>query len=121
MEEIISVLFHSRTQAHTFHLGVTGPGSFAMHKALNEYYDSIVDIIDSLSESWQGKHGIIKYKNITGLEQFQSKEQVIAYFEKVLKIVEIKRKGIKESYIQNQIDNIDQLIYSTLYLIKELS
>jgi DNA-binding ferritin-like protein len=121
MEEIISVLFHSRTQAHTFHLGAKGEGSFAIHKALNEYYDGIVDIADGLAESWQGKYGIIKYKNITGLEQFQSKEQVIAYFEKVLKIIEIKRNDIKESYIQNQIDNVDELIYSTLYLIKELS
>lgn len=121
MEEILSVLFHSRTQAHAFHLGATGIGSFAMHKALNQYYDEIVDIVDDLAESWQGKYGIIKYKNITGLEQFESKEQVISYFEKILKIVEIKRKNIKESYIQNQIDNVDQLIYSTLYLIKELS
>jgi len=121
MEEILSVLFHSRTQAHTFHLGAKGEGSFAIHKALDTYYNEIVDIIDGLAESWQGKYGIIKYKNITGLEQFESKEQVIAYFEKILKIVEIKRQPIKESYIQNQIDNVDQLIYSTLYLIKELS
>ena len=41
-------------------------------------------------------------------------------FEKILKIVEEKRKAIKESYIQNLIDGVEELIYSTLYLLKEL-
>jgi DNA-binding ferritin-like protein len=118
MEDILSVLLHSRTQAHVFHLQTK---SFAEHKALNEYYDSIVGVMDGIAEAWQGKYGIIKYKNIVGLEQYASKEQVITYFEKVLKIVAEKRKAIKESFIQNEIDNVEKLIYSTLYLIKELS
>lgn len=118
MEEILSILFHSRTQVHIFHLGTK---SFAEHKALNEYYDGIVGIADGLAESWQGKYGIITYKAVSGVEQYESKEQVLAYFDKILKIVSEKRKDIKESYIQNQIDTVEQLIYSTKYLIKELS
>jgi hypothetical protein len=50
MEKLASIFFHSRTQTHIFHLGVTGPGSYSMHKALNEYYDGILDLMDELLE-----------------------------------------------------------------------
>ena len=59
MEELASILMHSRTQAHVFHLGVNGPGAFAAHKALQKYYESIVDLLDGLVESYQGKYGLI--------------------------------------------------------------
>jgi len=55
MEELASILMHSRTQAHIFHLGVSGPGAYAAHKALQDYYEGIVDLIDGLVESYQGK------------------------------------------------------------------
>lgn len=117
MEEIIAILFHSRTQAHVFHLQTD---SFAQHNALQKYYDAIVGIADGLAESWQGKYGKLNYKPVAGLEQYESVEGVISYFEKIVKIIGEKRKDIKESYIQNQIDTAEELIYSTLYLLKEL-
>ena len=57
MASFVSTLFHSRTQAHTFHLQTN---SFAAHKALNEYYDEIINIVDGLVESYQGRYGILK-------------------------------------------------------------
>lgn len=117
MEEIVSILFHSRTQAHVFHLGTD---SYAQHVALQKYYDGIVALADGLAESWQGKYGKIQFKPVAGIEQYTGLEGIVAYFEKVLKIVAEKRKDIKESYIQNQIDTVEELIYSTLYLLKEL-
>ena len=45
--QFISTLFASRTQAHVFHLQTP---SFAAHKALNEFYDEIVDITDGIVE-----------------------------------------------------------------------
>ena len=48
--QFVSTLFASRTQAHVFHLQTTGEGSFATHKALNDYYDEIVGITDGLVE-----------------------------------------------------------------------
>ena len=64
--QFISTLFASRTQAHVFHLQTN---SFAAHKALNEYYDGIIDLADGIAESIQGKYGIITgYSNIDLLE-----------------------------------------------------
>ena len=59
-EKLISTLMASRDQAHIFHWQTTGVGSYAAHKALNDYYDEIPEIVDSLVEAYQGKHGIVK-------------------------------------------------------------
>lgn len=120
MEDFIALLLHSRTQTHSFHLGVN---SYAAHKALQEYYEGIVDIIDTISESYQGKYGLMKFKSVTGLDTDNDVENIISYFEKLAKYVSSKRKGdgLKDSFIQNEIDNIEVLIYKTLYKLKNLN
>jgi DNA-binding ferritin-like protein len=45
MEELASILLHSQTQTHIFHLGVSGPGAYAAHKALQNYYESIDGVV----------------------------------------------------------------------------
>ena len=116
--KMISFLFHSRTQAHIFHLQTT---SFAEHKALNEYYDNIIDIVDGLVESYQGKYGILKgYSNYSTLE-YTDKNQVITYFEALVDKVCALRDSVTDSYLQNQIDNVMELLESTLYKLKCLN
>jgi hypothetical protein len=116
--QFVSTLFASRTQAHIFHLQTP---SFAAHKALNKYYDEIVDITDDLVESYQGKYGIITgYGNIA-LQEYQSCEAIIMFFETLCMYVEKSRGMIcQDSYIQNQIDEIVALIKSTIYKLRFL-
>jgi hypothetical protein len=113
--KLVSYLMHSRTQAHVFHLQTT---SFAEHKALNDYYDEIVDLIDGLVESYQGKYGIIKEYVSFPLINYTDKNQVVTYFESLYKITETLRQDIPDSYIQNQIDTVIELTQSTLYKLK---
>ena len=122
MEQLASLFFHSRTQAHVFHLGVKGPGSYAAHKTLNEYYDGIIDLIDGLVESYQGKYGIIKFQPVNGLDTNCDIKNIIAYFEKLCVALEKMRQDskLKDSWIQNQIDNISELLYSTKYKLVNL-
>ena len=122
MERIASMFFHSRTQAHVFHLRVKGTGAFAAHKALNEYYDEIVGIIDGLVESYQGKYGIIEFKEVNNLDNDASVENIIKYFTNLCTFLEKERQDTKlqDSWIQNQIDNISQLLYSTKYKLVNL-
>jgi hypothetical protein len=116
--KLVSFLFHSRTQAHVFHLQTT---SFAEHKALNDYYDEIVELTDGLVESYQGKYGVLRgYSNYPLLE-YTDKNQVITYFEALVSKVCTLREGITDSYIQNQIDTVMELLESTLYKLKCLS
>jgi DNA-binding ferritin-like protein len=122
MEQLASLFFHSRTQAHEFHLGVKGPGAFAVHSALNTYYDEIVGIIDGLVESYQGKYGLIKFQPVNGLDTNCDIKNIIAYFQKLCVALDKLRQDekLKASYIQNQIDGIEELLYSTKYKLENL-
>jgi DNA-binding ferritin-like protein len=122
MEELASILFHSRTQAHVFHLGVSGPGAYAAHKALQEYYEEIVGLTDGLVESYQGKNGLIKFRPVMGLDNNCDGSNIVSYFDKLITIVETLRKApnLANSWIQNEIDNITKLLYSTKYKLVNL-
>jgi hypothetical protein len=119
--KFISYLFHSRTQAHVFHLQVTGEGSFATHSALNVYYDEIIGLADGLVESYQGKYGILTGYSSFNLMQYESCEEIQNYFKALLNTVESGRAELpQDSYIQNQIDGVVELITSTLYKLTYL-
>jgi hypothetical protein len=122
MEELASILMHSRTQAHVFHLGVSGPGAYAAHKALQKYYENIVDLLDSLVESYQGKHGLIKFKPVINLDNNCDGANIVAYFDKLIQIVCALRQApnLSDSFIQNEIDNVVNLLYSTKYKLVNL-
>jgi hypothetical protein len=122
MEELASILFHSRTQAHVFHLGVSGAGAYAAHVALQGYYEEIVGLTDSLVESYQGKNGLIEFKPVMGLDNNCDTRNIIAYFDKICAIVRTLRQApdLADSFLQNQIDNVEDLIYSTKYKLVNL-
>jgi hypothetical protein len=120
MGTLISKLLHSRTQIHTFHLQTKSKSSFAEHMALGGFYDKIGDLIDGLVESYQGKHEIIKGYETSELEDYKNVEQLISYLKNLDNEIEKDRKKIKESYLQNQIDTVQELIYSTLYKLRNL-
>jgi hypothetical protein len=115
--EMVSNILHSRNQAHVFHLQTQ---SFAEHNALNNYYDGVVDLFDGIIESYQGKYGIIKNFKTFKIEQYKNCKKTISYFEKLLDIIDENRESIEDSYIQNQIDTVQELINSTIYKLKFL-
>lgn len=122
MEELASVFFHSRTQAHVFHTRVKGTGSYAAHKALQEYYEGIIPLLDGLIESYQGIYGVIEYKDVKGIDNNADKDNIINYFDKLCKFLEKARKAenLQHSWIQNDIDTIATLLYSTKYKLVNL-
>ena len=122
MEELASVFFHSRTQAHVFHTRVKGTGALALHLALETYYTEIVPLIDGLIESYQGMHGLIEYKDVKGVDNNAEKENIINYFTKLCTYLEAARKNkkLQYSWMQNDIDNIATLLYSTKYKLTNL-
>jgi hypothetical protein len=116
-KDMVSILLHSQTQVHIFHLQTK---SYSEHKALQNYYEGIDGLVDGVIESYQGKYDVlIGYKSIK-TEEYKSNEQIIKYFKSLDSMVEKNRKEIKESFIQNQIDTIQELIYSTLYKLRFL-
>jgi hypothetical protein len=116
--KLISYLLHSATQVHIFHLQTN---SYAEHKALNEYYDEVVDLTDGLIESFQGKYDILKGYENYALNDYENNAQVVKYFKALMKTVDELRVSVKnDSYLQNEIDNVVNLIASTLYKLRFL-
>jgi hypothetical protein len=116
--KLMSYLLHSATQVHIFHLQTT---SYAEHKALNKYYDEVVGLTDGLIETFQGKYDILRNYENYALDNYKDSAQVIIYFKALLKTVETLRSSVaNDSYLQNQIDMVIELITSTLYKLRFL-
>jgi high-affinity Fe2+/Pb2+ permease len=116
-KDMVSILLHSQTQVHIFHLQTK---SYSEHKALQGYYEGIDALVDGIIESYQGKYDVItQYKSVKN-EDYKSNEQVIKYFKALDTMIDKNRKEVKESFIQNQIDTVQELINSTVYKLRFL-
>ena len=114
---LMSRLLDSQRQTHIFHLQTK---SFAEHKALQDYYDAIDGLVDALVESAQGKWGILTGWKSVGTQEYQSSEQVISYLKLLADEVSKVFSIVKDTYIQNQLDEVTALINSTLYKLRFL-
>lgn len=113
--DLIYCLKQSNEQAIVWHHQTT---SFSVHKALNNYYDEIVERIDGLVESVSGIYGRPMGYELVNPVDYQSVEQVITYFQALYTEVQTERMvTYQETWVQNQIDNVSELIASTLYLL----
>jgi hypothetical protein len=115
--KFISTLMSSRNQSHIFHLQTT---SFAAHKALNEYYDGIVDLIDSYVETFQGRYEILTGYNISS-QIIETPDKVVMYFTGLSSFVDkIRTELPQDGELNNIVDEVAGLINSTLYKLKFL-
>ncbi len=116
---LVGTLFLAREYAHRAHLSVTGPGSFAKHSALGEFYTGIIDIADSITETYQGRHSIIEIPYLPMIEQ----DDPVKALEELLDDVEkIRYDAVdkKDTAIQNLIDESVATFLSALYKLKNL-
>jgi len=116
--DFIGTLFLARDVAHSVHLGTR---SYAKHVALNEFYDSIVDLADKFAEAYQGRHGLIG--PIT-LMSAKKTTDVIEFLKDSLADIEEMRYKVCEkddTPLQNIIDEIVGQYLSTLYKLKFLA
>jgi hypothetical protein len=113
--EFISQLLDSKEQAIVWHNQTL---SYAEHKALDKYQDEISELYDGLVESVSGIYGRPKNYSVATLQNYVSNEAVRAYFKDLYVLIEKERKTIyQDTWVQNQIDEIAQLIAKTLYLL----
>jgi hypothetical protein len=111
--EFISALNSCKQQAIVWHNQTT---SFSEHKTLNEFYESVEDLLDGLVESVAGIYGRPVGYDVHDLVDWTSCEDTIAYFKGVYMYIQSERGGLySESWIQNEIDELAKLVASTLY------
>ncbi len=114
--EMIMRCFHSRTVAHVLHLKTR---SYAAHKALNEFYDEIVGLTDSLAEAYQGDYGLIDDYPA----RFRMFPDGLALMDDLSEWIEKNRAEVcdkDDTYLQNIVDEIMALIRSTQYKLRFL-
>lgn len=114
--ELIIECFHARTASHVMHLQTR---SYAAHKALNEFYDEIVDLADSLAEAYQGEYGLIKFSP----EPYQMPTDPLKMLDDLRDCVDECAKDSwddKDTHLNNICDEIRQLISSTAYKLRFL-
>ena len=116
---LIGTMFLAREYAHRAHLRVTGPGSFAKHSALGEFYTEIIDNADSIVEAYQGRHGII---DIPYLDMPEEEDPVKALEGMLDDIEKLRYDAVdkKDTAIQNLIDTAVETFLSTLYKLRHL-
>ncbi|CAB4215691.1 hypothetical protein UFOVP1475_42 [uncultured Caudovirales phage] len=92
--------------------------SYAEHKALNNFYEGIEDLLDGLVESVAGIYGRPTGYTAHDFEDYKDKAQLQAYFKKVYDFVQTERNNVyQETWVQNQIDEIAALVSTTLYFL----
>ena len=91
--------------------------SYAEHKALQKYYESITDLVDTFTEAYQGAYDKIK----TYPDDFHLAKNPQRYLKSLCDFVkEIRKELPKDTQLQNVIDEIAQLLDSTLYKLRFL-
>jgi len=110
--ELLITLLNSATIAHVLHLRSR---SYAEHKALQGFYEGMPDVVDAVIESWQGRHGeLIDYPDqVVEISEHRDALEYLVYLKLVLE--EDRYVLGEESEIQNLVDDIAQLIDSTIY------
>lgn len=102
-------LLNFAVTAHMHHLATT---SYAQHMALGGLYEGLPGLVDSVAEAFMGCSG----------QRFAQQGDPIADVQAVYDYVEANRGKLgNESHIQNEVDNICNLLASTLYKLKNLT
>ena len=113
--EVFMMLLHSVTNAHILHLQSK---SYSEHMALGAFYSELGDLVDTVIESYQGKYGVIvRYPNMYQTPAVTAMDEL----NRLSKFVVDNRSIIgNDSELQNEMDNIQTLINSTIYKLKFL-
>jgi hypothetical protein len=110
-----SELMNARTSFHKLHLKVTGDGSFAAHKALNEIYDALPDFADTLVEGYQGAAEKILTYQETNPRTLDTVADGVAYLRDIYAMINKLQGMLPYSEIVNNLDLVKDSINSTKY------
>lgn len=113
--KLFLTLRNSATVAHVLHLGAIGDGSYAKHKALNQYYDDIIDIADRFAEAYMGlcDGERIKFGPVT----FKLDSDPIKMLKGIRAEIEAAQQECGDSMITQILDDAKELVCSTIYLL----
>ena len=111
----VSELMNAATSMHKLHLKVTGVGSYAAHKALNELYDALPGHADDLAEGYQGAaEKLLSYTDVAP-RSLNSVEDGLNYIRDMYNMVNSLQAKMPYSEIVNDLDTIKSTLNSIKY------
>ena len=117
LEEFFGTLQQATVEGWKSHLKTD---KYSKHIALNEFYEDIVELVDTLIEDYMGLYGKVEdYVNLMSTDEIGAVE----YLEELHDLVKSGRKDLfkeEDTELASDIDAILSLIDSTLYKLKEL-
>lgn len=119
---LMADLLNSAPEIHKFHLRVKGVGSYAQHKGVFNFYDSIPDIADSLTERYQGAtKTILLIPKGDEVAPIQDKESALSYFDLLYSKVSYAQSICSYSNLINMMDTVKDLIDDARYNLSFLA
>ena len=111
----VSELMNAATSFHKLHLKVTGIGSYAAHKALNDLYDALPGHADDLAEGYQGaSEKLLSYTDVLP-RSLSSVEDGISYLRDMYAMVTSLQAKMPYSELVNSLDTVKDTIASAKY------
>ena len=116
INELVCRVFTTRGAAHIAHWKTR---SIAEHEALGDFYDGIIDSIDTIVEAYQGNFGLIDVK----LEQYPVNKSILAQLKEDANWIAMNRSDIanKVDAVENLVDGLTEIYLKAIYKLTFLS
>lgn len=116
----VSELMNAAVSFHKLHLKITGIGSYAGHKALNELYDELPELADTVAEGFQGAaEKLLDYTDVAP-RTLNSVSEALSYLRELVSMVTTLQSKMPYSEIVNDLDNVKSTINSAKYKLNFL-
>ena len=117
MKDLIASLFTARDAAHELHLKTR---SFAAHLALGDLYNGLVEMVDGLAETYQGKYGLL---DLTGAPSATfNRQDAVTFIRELSSFAENAKASFNpaDTHLLNDWDTLISLVYKTKYKLENL-
>lgn len=118
---LAGTLLLAREITHREHLKVQGPGSYARHMALGDFYEKVGDLADSFVENYQGCFDCILDIPLVSHDAKVPIMDALRSQQQWIRSARYKAVPKDETPLQNLIDEIELLYFHTLYKLKRLA
>lgn len=119
--DLVVEVMNAATSLHKLHLQVTGDGSYAQHKALNEIYDALPEQADVIAEGYQGACELILNYPEKAPVTLSGVEGAIQYLREMKMQIDELQAVMPHSEIVNNLDLIKDVVNSAKYKLIFLS
>lgn len=104
-------LLLARELTHRAHLRTQGPGSFAAHDALGDFYDAIVGLTDDFVECYQGEYEVLLTIPLLDNEYEGEAREIL---KQIKDWIQANRRSVTDdSSLQNTLDEVIKLFQRT--------